>query len=83
MPMRTVIKQVKAKDLGAALRRRLRLAPEDEVDVAITKRSPMRSEKDPWQRMNGILSAEEADEMIRVIMESRRSKAGAPDVGDP
>jgi hypothetical protein len=81
--MRTVIKQVKAKELGGTLRRRLRLAPEDEIDVAVTKRSVARSEKDPWQRMKGILSAEQADEMIRVIMESRRSKVSVPDVGDP
>jgi hypothetical protein len=78
--MRTMMKHVKAKDLGAALRKRLRLAPDDEVKVTVTKRAAKGREQDPWLLVKGSLSPEEADEWTRVIKESRRSKADAPDV---
>jgi hypothetical protein len=67
--MRTLRKHLKAKDLGAALRRRLRLGPDDEVEVAVTKRAAKGREQDPWALIKGILSPEEADEWIRVIKE--------------
>lgn len=82
----TTVRRVKARSLGATLRRRLRLAPEEEVDVTIKKRSESkkkRPEKDPWKEIKGILSHEEAEEMRRAIAAGRRSRAEAPDVGEP
>ncbi len=82
----TTVRRVKAKSLGPTLRRRLRLAPEEEVDVTIKKRSQPRTnkrEKDPWKEVKGILSHEEAEEMRQVIAAGRRSRTGAPDVGEP
>ena len=81
--MRTVLKRLKAKDLGVALRKRLRLAPDDEIDITVTRRNADHGGDDPWLEMKGILSPHEADEMIRMIMESKRSKSSAPDVEEP
>lgn len=82
----TTVRRLKARSLGTALRRRLRLAPEEEVDVTIKKRSEPKTkkpEKDPWKEIKGILSHEEAEEMRRAIAAGRRSRAEAPDIGEP
>jgi hypothetical protein len=81
----TTVRRVKARSLGATLRRRLRLAPAEEVDVTIKKRSEpktKKSEKDPWKEIKGILSHEEAEEMRRAIAAGRLSRAEAPKVSN-
>jgi bifunctional DNA-binding transcriptional regulator/antitoxin component of YhaV-PrlF toxin-antitoxin module len=89
MQKRTMLRRVKARELSAALRRRLRLKPGDEVDLMVTKRTEAqkktarKKEKDPWLSIKGTLTAEEAEEMRRVIHESRRSKLEPPDVDVP
>lgn len=83
----TTVRRVKARSLGATLRRRLRLAADEEVDVTIKKRSDSKTtkkpEKDPWKEIKGLLSHEEAEEMRRAIAAGTRSRAEAPDVGEP
>jgi hypothetical protein len=59
--------------------------PDEEIEVTVTRRTAMAKAhvEDPWLQVKGILSAEEADEMLRMIIESRRSKTEAPRVGEP
>jgi hypothetical protein len=42
-----------------------------------------RERKDPWAEIRGILSPDEADEMLRAIHESRQNKSEAPELDSP
>ncbi|MGH7815386.1 MAG: hypothetical protein ACREQI_15445 [Candidatus Binataceae bacterium] len=86
MRARTTIKHLKARELGPSLRKRLKLAPNEEVEVTVSKRQPARKrtvKKDPWLAIKGTLTPEEADEMLRVIKSNRLSSMEAPDVDVP
>jgi hypothetical protein len=78
--------RVTAKDLGLALRHRLRLKPDEEVELTVIKRTAARKKslrKDPWLAIKGTLTPEEAREMRRKIKSGRRSSMKVPDVDVP
>jgi hypothetical protein len=81
------VRKLKAKELGSTLRRRLHLAPDEEVEVTVRKGPAAKKravkKKDPWLAIKGTLTAEEADEMLRAIKGSRRSSMEPPDVDVP
>ncbi len=85
MQKRVTLRGVKAKVLGPALCRRLHLVPDEKIEVTVTRRTATTKARveDPWLQVKGILSAEEADKMLRMIIGSRRSKAEAPRMGEP
>ncbi len=68
-----------------AFRRRFQLVPDEEISITVTKESAKKPwvQKDPWAEICGTLSPEEADEMLRAIHESRRSKSEAPELDSP
>jgi hypothetical protein len=82
MPNRATVRNVKAKELSPGLRRRLHLAPEEEINVTVTKGNGKRGRvrRDPWAEIRGMLSPEEADEMLLAIHASRRSKSDTPEL---
>jgi hypothetical protein len=78
---RNVARKVRAKELSPALRRRFHLVPDEEVSIAVTRKSahkPPHTE-DPWIGIRGTLSPAEADAMISAIHQSRRSKTSPPE----
>lgn len=85
MASRATARNIKAKELSPGLRRRLHLAPDEEINVTVTKAKDKkkRARKDPWEEIKGILSAEEAEEMLRAIHESRRNKGDTPELEPP
>lgn len=85
MTDRFTLRKVRAKELGPALRRRFHLVADEEVSITVTRKNAtkIRQEKDPWIDIRGTLSAEEADEMLRAIHASRRSKNDAPQLDAP
>jgi hypothetical protein len=85
MSNRATARIVKAKELSPTLRRRFHLAPDDEVEITVTKRNGegARERKDPWAEIRGTLSPEEAEEMLRAIHENRRNKSEAPELDSP
>ena len=85
MPNRVTARKVKAKELSPGLRRRLHLVGDEEVSLTVTKENVKKkqAEKDPWIEIRGTLSPEEADEMIRAIHASRRSKSDTPELDAP
>jgi hypothetical protein len=85
MPSRATVRNVKAKELSPGLRRQLHLAPEEEINVTVTKGNGKRERerRDPWADVRGTLSPDEADEMLRAIHESRRSKTDTPELDSP
>ncbi len=85
MPNRATVRNVKAKELSPGLRRRLHLAPEEEINVTVTRGNGKkgRERRDPWADVRGTLSPDEADEMLRAIHESRRSKSDTPELDAP
>ena len=82
MPNRITARKVRAKELSVALRRRFHLVADEEVSITVTRESGRKAlpSRDPWIDIRGTLSPEEADEMIRAIHESRRSKANPPEL---
>jgi hypothetical protein len=82
---RATARKIKAKELSPRLRRQLSLAPDEEVSIMVVKEGAAkeREEKDPWAEIRGSLSPEEADEMLRAIHESRRSKSDTPELDAP
>jgi hypothetical protein len=85
MGKRTAAGKIKAKELSPRQRRRFHLVPEEEVTITVIKKDAKRARqlKDPWAKIRGTLSPEEADEMLDAIHESRRSKSEAPEVDSP
>ena len=85
MPNRATVRNVKAKELSPGLRRRLHLAPEEEINVTVTKGNGKRgrARRDPWAEVRGTLSPDEADEMLRAIHETPRNKSEAPELESP
>jgi uncharacterized membrane protein YcgQ (UPF0703/DUF1980 family) len=85
MPNRVTIRNVRAKELSSALRRRFHLVTDEEVSVTVTRASARKAppQNDPWLEIRGTLSAIEADEMIRAIHASRRNKSDAPELDAP
>jgi len=78
---RSAATKVQARELSPALRRRLRLVPDDEVSIVVTRRpTPKQRSRDPWVEIRGTLSDEEAAEMLRAIHGSRRNKSKYPKV---
>lgn len=77
------LRNLKAKDLGLALRRGLHLAPDERAEVKVSKVTTLKRKADgkpvkhPWREIRGSLSPAEADEMLRVIKEQRRNKSGS------
>ena len=82
MPNRAMVRNVKAKELSPGLRRRFHLAPDEEISVTVTKgkEKKKRARKDPWTEIKGILSPEEAEDMLRAFHESRRNKRETPEL---
>ncbi len=85
MPKGATARNVRAKELSPSLRRRFHLVPDEEVSITVTKASARKAprQKDPWIEIRGMLSPEEADEMLRAIHASRRSKSDAPELDAP
>jgi uncharacterized membrane protein YcgQ (UPF0703/DUF1980 family) len=85
MPNRVTVRNVRAKELSAALRRRFHLVPDEEVSVTVTRASARKAPRrnDPWVEIRGTLTADEADAMVRAIHTSRRNKSGAPAIDAP
>lgn len=77
MRRHVTLRNVRAKELSAALRRRFHLVPDEEVSVTVTRASARKAshQSDPWIEIRGTLSPDEADEMIRAIHTSRRNKS--------
>lgn len=75
-------KRITARELSPALRRRLNLVPDDEVNITVTRASARKAprRKDPWAEVRGILSPAQADAMLRAIHASRRSKNDPPEL---
>lgn len=82
---RATARKIKATELSPGLRRRFRLAPNEEVSITVVKEgaTKARKQKDPWAEIRGTLSPEEAGEMLGAIHESRRSKSEAPELDAP
>jgi hypothetical protein len=85
MPKGATARNVRAKELSASLRRRFHLVPDEEVSITVTKASARKAprQKDPWIEIRGMLSPEEADEMLRAIHANRRNKRDAPELDSP
>lgn len=85
MADRGTARMVKAKERSPALRRRFHLVPDEEISITVTteRAKKKRGQKDPWAEICGTFSPEEADEMLRAIHESRRSKGDAPELDTP
>ena len=82
MRNRVTVRNVRARELSPALRRRFHLVPDEEVSVTVTRASARKApcQNDPWMDIRGTLSPIEADDMIRAIHASRRNKSDAPAV---
>lgn len=82
MRRHVTLRNVRAKELSAALRRRFHLVPDEEVSVTVTRASARKTSRqsDPWIEIRGTLSSDEADEMIRAIHTSRRNKSSALEI---
>ena len=82
MSERFTVRKIRAKELGATLRRRLHLVPEEQVSITVVRKSGRKPRRasDPWIEVRGTLTSEEADEMISAIRESRRSNTNLPDI---
>ena len=85
MRSRATARKVKAKELSAGLRRRFHLAPDEEINVTVTRESVKKrgEPKVPWAEIKGILSAEDTEDMLRAIHESRRNKGATPELDSP
>jgi hypothetical protein len=85
MGNRVTARKVKAKELSPGLRRRFHLVPHELVSVTVVKGNvkKRRGRKDPWAEIRGTLLPEEADEMLRTIHASRRTRSDAPEIDAP